>query len=173
MFTRPIYKDIIIDSLKYCQQHKALKVHAYVIMSNHLHLIVSTKATAGLSSILRSFKSHTAKQILKYVQDKTKSESRREWLLRHFEFNARKQNTHSKYQVWQRDNHPIILYSPQVIRQKLLYIHNNPVRAKIVTEPTHYIYSSASNYATEKGLLDVDIIDLFDAEVGYIHMGLI
>ena len=74
LFTRPVYKDIIIDSLKYCQEHKELKIHAYVIMSNHLHLILSTEASAGLSSILRSFKSHTAKQILKYLQDKTQPE---------------------------------------------------------------------------------------------------
>ena len=173
LFTRPVYKDIIIDSLKYCQEHKKLKVHAYVIMSNHLHLILSTQEEKGLSSILRSFKSHTAKQILKYLQDKTQPESRREWLLRHFEFNARKQKTHSQFQIWQRDNHPVILYSSKVIRQKLIYIHNNPVRAKIVAEPTHYIYSSASNYANGKSLLDVNILDLFDAEIGYVHMGLI
>ena len=126
LFTRPVYHQIIIDSLKYCQMHKQLKVHAFVIMPSHLHLILSTPSETGLSSILRSFKSFTAKQISKYLKDKQQPESRREWLLNHFAFNARKSKTHSEYKIWQRDNHPIVLYSPKVIRQKLNYIHLNP-----------------------------------------------
>lgn len=39
VFSRKIYRDILIDSFKYCQEHKGLIVHAYVIMSNHVHVI--------------------------------------------------------------------------------------------------------------------------------------
>jgi REP element-mobilizing transposase RayT len=173
LFTRPVYSEMILNSLRYCQEHKELKVHAFVIMPSHLHLILSTPATAGLSSILQSFKSFTAKQILKYLKDYERPESRREWLLNHFAFNARKNNTHSEYQVWQRDNHPIILYSPRVIRQKLAYIHLNPVSGKIVHQPEDFIYSSASNYILGSGVLDIDRLEDDGAHVGYVNLGML
>ena len=47
LFTRPVYSEMILNSLRYCQEHKELKVHAFVIMPSHLHLILSTPATAG------------------------------------------------------------------------------------------------------------------------------
>ena len=169
LFSRPVYKDIIISSLTFCQKNKGLNVHAYVIMSNHVHVIFSTEASIGLSSIIQHFKSFTAKQILKYINDKTNVESRRTWLLNHFAFNARKNNKKSQNQVWQSDNHPVMLYSPKAIRQNLLYIHNNPVVAKIVREQEDYIYSSASNYINGQGLLDVQILDDVWNDAGYVH----
>lgn len=39
LFDREIYKEIIIENLQYCQNHKQLEIYAYVIMSNHLHLV--------------------------------------------------------------------------------------------------------------------------------------
>lgn len=59
VFTRTQYKDIIIESLKYCVSSKGLKLYAYVIMTNHLHLIVSTSEGNELSDILRDFKKFT------------------------------------------------------------------------------------------------------------------
>ena len=63
--------------------------------------------------------------------------------------------------LWQHDNHPIEVYSPKVIRQKLVYIHLNPVVDKIVALPEHYLYSSASNYLSGEGILNVDILEDF------------
>ena len=63
IFTREIYRDIIIDSLKYCQEFKGLNVYAYVIMSNHIHLLGSSE-TGNLGSVIRDFKSHTSKQFI-------------------------------------------------------------------------------------------------------------
>ncbi len=172
LFTRPVYKDMIIDSLKFCQDKKGLVVNAYVIMPSHLHLIVRAGGEAGLSKILQSFKAHTAREILKYLKDKKQPESRREWLLNHFAFNARKNKTHSQHQVWQSDNHPIELYSPRVIRQKLRYIHYNPVEDKIVAKPKDYLYSSATNYADEQGMLEVQLFEDIWNDTGYVHFNL-
>ena len=61
------------------------------------------------------------------------------------------------YQIWTHDNHPIVLWSKSVIGQKINYIHQNPVRAGWVMYPEQYIYSSASNYRDEKGIIDVMI----------------
>ena len=42
VFTRPLYKNIVVDSLRYCQQNKELEIYAWVLMTNHLHMIVGT-----------------------------------------------------------------------------------------------------------------------------------
>ena len=171
LFTRRVFKDLIIDSLQHCQKEKGLMVNAYVIMPSHLHLIVQAGGEEGLSKILQSFKSYTAKQILKYLKNKEKPESRREWLLNHFAFNARKNRTHSQHQVWQKDNHPIELYSPWVIRQKLRYLHYNPVVDGMVGEAADYIYSSASNYRHGTGAMEVTIMEEIWNDIGYVPQG--
>ncbi|MCO6480680.1 MAG: hypothetical protein J5I94_28825 [Phaeodactylibacter sp.] len=107
-----------------------------------------------------------------HIKDKRNPESRRDWLLNHFAFNARKNRTHSQHQIWQRDNHPIILYTPKVIRQKLVYIHDNPVRAGIVARPEHYLYSSAANYMGQPGLLEVTLLDDIWNDIGFVDTGM-
>jgi len=108
---------------------------------------------------------------LNYINDTSNPESRREWLINRFEFNARKQNSNSQHQIWRRDNHPIILYSPEAIITNLNYIHNNPVNAGYIDQPHHYRYSSAINYIDEEGLLDVILIEDIWNNVGYVHTG--
>lgn len=115
------------------------------------------------------FKKFTANQILHTIQ--TIPESRKEWLLVVFAYNGKHKSNNRHYQVWQQDNHPILLVSPKWIRQKVNYVHQNAVRAKMVMEAHHYPYSSATNYADGNGLLDVEIIDLSMRE-GYVFMGL-
>lgn len=66
LFTRPVYRDIVLDSFRYCQENKGLLIFGYVIMSNHLHLIArAEREELGLSAILQSFKRHTARQFIK------------------------------------------------------------------------------------------------------------
>jgi len=169
VFTRPIYKDLLIENLAYCQKEKGLILYAYVIMSNHLHLIAAAaEGSKGLSAILRDFKKFTAKQIIKTIKEQP--ESRRIWLLNLFTYHAKYNTNNTSYQVWIQDNHPIELISPKWINQKINYIHNNPVRANTVRQPSDYIYSSAANYIGQKGILDVNIIDLGMKE-GYVFTG--
>ncbi|MFM9951937.1 MAG: REP-associated tyrosine transposase [Saprospiraceae bacterium] len=168
LFTRRAFADMVVESLRFCQQNKGLEVFGFVIMPSHIHLIARAGSEDELSSILQSFKSFTASKIISYLQDTTQPESRREWLLNHFAFNARKNKTNSQHQVWQRDNHPVILYSPHVIRQKLLYIHQNPVEAGIVSLAEHYLLSSASNYVSGAGVLDVLLLDDIWNDVGFV-----
>ena len=159
VFTRSVYSNIIIESIKHCQDHKGLIIYAYVIMSNHIHLIGRAGGEMILSDIIRDFKRHTTTTILKAIAT-NKKESRREWMLNHFKLSQA-----GGHQFWQKGNRPIELYSTNVIWQKINYIHLNPVRSKIVVEPEHYLYSSATNYATGMGLIDVVLIDDFGVEV--------
>ena len=67
VFTRQIYRDILVESLSYCRENKGLKIHAWCLMSNHLHLIISRNGDQSLSEILRDFKKFTSSQILKAI----------------------------------------------------------------------------------------------------------
>lgn len=126
IFTRATYRDIIIESLSYCQKAKGLRIFAYVLMSNHLHMIVKADGTQQLSAILRDFKKFTSRQILEAIEKG--NESRKDWLLHVFSYYAKFNTNNRYYQMWIQDNHPIELVSPKVIWQKVEYIHNNPVR---------------------------------------------
>ena len=152
LFTRQIYRDIVTDSLRFCQENKGLTIYAWVLMSNHLHIILQSE-TNKLSDTVKEFKSYTAKEILKTIKEER--ESRREWMLNIFEFAAKKHKRNEHYQVWKHDNHPELIFSNKFLDKKINYIHDNPVRAGIVGRQEDYLYSSARDYAGEKGLLDV------------------
>ncbi len=169
VFTRKRYRDVFIDSLKYCQQKKGLLIFSYVIMSNHVHLIVRTDSGMGLSAIIRDLKRFTSNQIIKAIQE-NRQESRSEWMLRLFKYYAKYNSNNTKYQFWKQDNRPIELVTPKWINQKLDYIHFNPVKAGLVESPEHYVYSSAKNYVGEKGLIDEEILDLRN-NIGYLDLG--
>jgi REP element-mobilizing transposase RayT len=157
LFTRKAYKDILIDSLKFCQENKGLEIYAYVIMSNHMHLLIRSEKEI-LSDTIRDFKSYTAKEFLKVID--SAEESRKEWMLNLFEFAAKRHKRNSKYQIWTHENHAELIYSNKFIDQKINYIHENPVRAGIVENAEDYVYSSAGIYAGQKGLLDVAIMNM-------------
>jgi len=168
IFSRKTYRDIVIDCLQFCRAEKGLLLHAYIIMSNHLHLVVQAgpKSTFTLSEIIRDFKKFTAVNILSAIQKEP--ESRREWLMHMLAFYARFNKNNRNFQLWQQDNHPIALYSQKVTWQKINYIHQNPVRAGIVKNPEDYIYSSAINYLTEnkQGIIEIDLLDVWWTNVG-------
>jgi putative transposase len=124
-------------------------------MSNHVHVICRA-ADNNLSDIIQDYKTFTSKAITTGIA--AEPESRREWLLYMFHFYSNKTNANDKYKVWTGSNHPEEIYSNDFMLTKLNYIHQNPVRAGLVAEPEHYLYSSASNYAGKKGLIDIDFL---------------
>lgn len=157
VFTRQIYRDIVIDSLKFCMQNKRLDIFSFVIMSNHIHLLA--KSYKGeLSDAIRDFKRHTSKKIVEQII--VGRESRKEWLLSIFEFAAKRHKRNNKYQFWTHENHPEHIYSNKFIAQKITYIHENPVRSGIVEKPEEYVYSSAKAYADESCILDITVLTL-------------
>lgn len=153
IFTRKEYKFEIVNSLNYCIQNKGLTVFAWCLMSNHLHLVCMANSGFKLSDIIRDFKKFTSKSILKLIEEIP--ESRKDWLLYRFEFAGKFDNRIKKYKFWQETNHAILLDNNTMLEQRINYTHENPVRALIVAEPQEYLFSSARDYAGEKGYVDV------------------
>lgn len=156
VFTRPVYKDAIIDSLKYCVKNKGLNIYAYVIMTNHLHLILNTNTNHELKDTIRDFKRHTSSVITNLIL--SEPESRREWLMSLFGIAAKQSSKKQEIKFWQSGNHAIELFSEKFVWEKINYIHNNPVRAKFVKKPEDWIYSSMSNYLDLESVLDVHVL---------------
>jgi len=159
VFSRQVYRDIVIDSLAYCRREKGLNVHAYVVMTNHLHLVVSAREGHLLSNMIRDFKRFTATKILEEIQRNPK-ESRREWMINLMK-NAAKSNKRNKlFQFWQQGNHPVELISKKWLGRRIEYTHDNPVRAGFVRKQEDYPYSSASNYLEHESILEIDVLDM-------------
>jgi putative transposase len=124
-------------------------------MTNHLHFAGRCEEPHRMSDFLRDFKKHTSKALAKAVL--TTPESRREWLMDKFAFEARRSGRADRYKIWRDDNHAIDM-SGLDIREKLSYMHENPVRAGIVERGEDYLMSSAMDYSGESGLVPIEII---------------
>jgi putative transposase len=156
VFIRPVYNEIIVESLIYCKNNLGMQLYCWCIMPSHIHLIFSATDN-NPQTVMGRFKEHTAKQVIKAISENTQ-ESRKEWMLWMFKRAGAKSSNVTNYQFWQHDSHPIELWSPPVIEQKADYIHNNPVEAGFVTEAAYWKYSSAIDYSGGKGLIDIDFL---------------
>lgn len=153
VFTRNEYKDILLESLSYCQKEKQMEIYAWCIMSNHVHLVFRSSGKEPPEKLLGSFKRFTSNAVVRAIKENDKK-SRKEILLNSFIRNGAKSSNVLKYQFWRHDNKPIELWSRKVTSQKIQYIHSNPVEQGLVYRPEDYVYSSALDYSGEKGLLD-------------------
>ena len=132
------YKDIVINSLRFLVEDKRIKLYAFVIMPDHLHLIWQMQPLIHPQHVQRDFLKYTAQRI-KHDLYKNNPE-----LLSHF---ISDENDRT-YQFWKRRALSIELRTDKVYRQKLDYIHWNPVKAGFCKLPEDYKYSSALLYET-------------------------
>ena len=143
LLIRPIYFEILDNSLNYCVAHKGLKIHAYVYMSSHIHMIVSSDVKE-LSNIIRDFKKFTSKAFIEAIKEHP--ESRREWLLNKFSYAANRIKKGKHYKVWKDGFYPIILDNYEKIEQRVNYIHHNPVASGLVYHERDWKNSSYVAY---------------------------
>jgi REP element-mobilizing transposase RayT len=149
-------KDIIIASLKSLSDKKKITVYGFVIMPNHIHLIWRQNDLNGKESPKASFMKYTAHCFQQYLRSLGK-------------LNLYKVNEANKaYEIWQRDSLGIEIYSRYVAKQKLNYIHANPVKGKwdLAKDDIGYYYSSAEYYETgidKFGFLN-NLFKIFDGE---------
>lgn len=147
VFTRPETVQIVLDSWRFLQAHDRITLYGFVVLDNHLHWIASAE---DLSKEVGDFKSYTARRILDYLHEQ-KATTLLEQLMM---FKAR-HKTGQDYQLWQESSHPQLIKDDAMMRQKLEYIHFNPIKRGYVDDPTHWRYSSARNYGGQHGLLEV------------------
>jgi putative transposase len=147
LFTRPETVNIVLDSWRFLQRESDLVIYGYVILENHLPLIAKSE---DLSRDIQRFKSYTAREIVGCLEHEGSNR-----LLELLALFKRSHKTESRYQVWEEGNHPQLIDSEKMMRQKLEYIHQNPVKRGYVDRPEHWRYSSSRNYAGREGLIEV------------------
>ena len=148
--SRP-YFDVITQSLTVCRANKGMRLYAYVIMENHLHLIAGAP---DLSGAMRAFKGFTAREIIALAQASGQTGLLNELMVR-----KKRSKALSQHQVWQEGAHPQIIRDDDMLNQKIEYIHNNPVRRGYVDAPEHWRYSSARNYYMgDHSVMEIDLL---------------
>ncbi len=146
VFTRPATVDLLLESLRYLM-NDGLKIYAYVILENHMHLVVQSNQ---LDKDIARFKSFTAKSLIRYLD-----ENNIKTILEQLAFYKKAHKDDRVYQFWQEGVHPEWIQNEAMMQQKVEYIHQNPVKRGYVDEAEHWRYSSARNYAGLPGLLEV------------------
>jgi putative transposase len=147
VFTRPDAVQIVVDSWNFLQREGRLKIYAYVILENLLHFIASGD---NLSKEVGDFKSFTARKLIDLLQV-----AGAKTLLDQLAFRKLSYKTDREFQFWQEGSHPQQISSEEMMRQKIEYIHNNPVKRGFVDLPEQWQYSSARNYCGMPGLIEV------------------
>ena len=145
VFTREVYKKILLDSIMHCQENKGLQVYGWVLMTNHIHMIISSNKNK-LTDIIRDFKKYTATKIVDAIANNS-TESRKNWLLWLLK-------SDNEINFWQEGYHGEEIYTQAFFDSKVDYIHQNPVRAGIVEKEEEYLNSSAGDiYGIREGKL--------------------
>jgi len=137
-----------------------MEIISWCIMTNHVHLIYRCTGPEEPQQVLGDFKRYTSKAVVMAIKENAQ-ESRKEFLLQQFKKAAQQSSNVNTSQFWRHDNKPIELWSTALIEEKINYIHQNLVIAGLVFKPEDYVYSSAIDYAEEKGLLDHIVVAQF------------
>ena len=152
VFSRCDYVDIVLDSLRFCQQQKGLQIYSWCIMTNHMHLIARAAPPHRLSDTIRDFKKFTSRKIVEAIESNER-ESRKNWLL--WLLKRQQAEGGSSIEFWRDDNHAEEIYSLDFFLQKMEYIHMNPVQAGYVIVPEDWRWSSAGDFYGRKGLIEL------------------
>jgi putative transposase len=148
VFTRPETVRLLFDCWQFQREHQHLKLYGYVVLENHLHFVAQA---AQLDKCINNFKSFTARQIIDYLQS-----HRVERILARLHEAKCAHKSDRDYQFWQEGVHAELIMNEEMMREKLDYIHNNPVKRGYVDKPEHWRYSSARNYQEVPALIDID-----------------
>jgi putative transposase len=146
LFRRDVIKRIIVDSLDFMRAQRRLSLYCFVVMPNHVHFIVRFLGDAVLSDVLRDFKKHTSKQIIRQYQAENNQS-----VLEFLECMAEDFKDQC-YKVWEDGYDARDVFTPDFLRQKMEYVHNNPCQPhwQLAEHPEDYIWSSARFYLLDR-----------------------
>ena len=146
LFQRDMMKRLIVDSLDCMRLRERFKLYAFVIMPNHIHLIIQCRADDSLAACLRDLKKHIADRLIRHYR----AEGNQPAL--DFLASAVTQSDKQRHKVWEDGYNAKEVFSPKFLRQKMVYIHNNPCQPhwNLVEHPEAYSWSSARFYLLEE-----------------------
>ncbi len=148
LFTRNESTAIVLNTLQFLQKRDNLKLYAYVILENHLHMIAQSN---NIEKSIKSFKQYTAKELLTLLKKENAKT-----ILDQLMFYKKAHHKATSYQLWEEGYHPKLIQNDAMMINKINYIHNNPVKRGYVNEAMRWRYSSARDYEGIKGLIDVE-----------------
>ena len=152
IFSFPEAAEIILDALTFLQDERDTSLYAYVIMENHIHMIVQSDE---LKSHMKAFKSWTARAIIDTFQ-----ETGRYLQLRKLQKTKNPTHYDSVHQLWKEGFYPKQILGDKMMIQKIEYIHNNPVNRGYIDKPEDWKYSSARNYLDMKALIPISLFEV-------------
>jgi putative transposase len=151
IFRHPSFIIPIIDSLNYYRYQYACKLIGYVIMPDHIHLLISPTVEKAVTDFMRDFRRSTSGRITRQA----KVEGKTDWI-RKFE-EAGTETERAEHKVWQDSFWEQSIYTEDFLKRKLDYIHLNPVRVGLVEVAVDYPYSSYRNYFLgDNQLIEID-----------------
>ena len=131
--------ELFIQAFSQTREHCRFKLVGYVIMPDHVHLILNP-LNCNISVVMRRLKSTSARSILDWLRQGGSAGTLSNLALRRAQA---KSHTHA---LWQKDFSSIDLFTPRFIQQKLNYIHLNPVRGRLCAHPAEWKWSSYRAY---------------------------
>jgi putative transposase len=133
------YYQILTESLNFCSEKYNADIISYVLMPNHIHLILFFNNEAKLPDFMRDFKKFTSAKIRKLLEIDNQFD-----LVEKLKYVKGNQ----KFKVWMDRYDAKIILSKNMLLTKINYIHYNPVRNKLVGNPDDWKYSSSKYYNT-------------------------
>lgn len=139
LLNRDSCKRIVADSINFLNQKYTSSLLGYVIMPNHIHLILFFKNGNQLSDWMRDLKKFTSVKIRQQIEQDGDLA-----LLENLRFSSRKQ----VFKIWEDRFDDVILSNSRLLDVKLNYIHMNPLQDhwNLVSRPEDYRFSSARFY---------------------------
>ncbi|MFN6963979.1 MAG: REP-associated tyrosine transposase [Pyrinomonadaceae bacterium] len=131
-------KQVLCKAYAEVRAKHGILILAYVIMPDHVHLLVRSEKT--LAETLRLLNGVAARRVIQYLTDNDFKESL-------FKLRVGLRERNHKHSVWQHHADSIEIFGEDTFRQKVEYLHMNPVRAGLASRPVEYRYSSARRWA--------------------------
>jgi len=143
IFHRLVFRRLLVDALDCIRLRYGVKLFAFVIMPNHIHLLMRFYAKRPLKDFMRDYKKGTADRILRQLKLEDK------------QLALERLRTKEGYSVWEKGYNAKAVFSVDFLLQKLEYIHNNPCQEhwQLAESPEAYLWSSAVFYHTDKPCL--------------------
>ena len=142
IFQHDVMKRILLDGLYYASVVEHLKVYAFVIMPNHLHFVGQCQPDKPVADLMRDYKANMSRLIVRQYQ----AEQNHEVL--GFLAQAVTRPEKQQFKVWEDGYNAKDVFSPEFLRQKIEYIHTNPLQPhwQLAERSEEYIWSSARFY---------------------------